>query len=455
MTLNRLRTKVAVTFGTISLIVAVLVALIAYQLVVSYLSSQREQFAVNRTLIDADTILSTTNASSEPFETLRSLSATGTSQRLLRVDGEWFASGVSVSPDDLPEALLSQALESGAATQRFTIGGTLYLGVAVQSPRGTFVEVFPLTELVRTSDLLRIALLVAVLLAAALGAVVGWLAARRLLQPLRDLAHRADELGAGNLDIRMKVTGDADLDPIAKAFDNMAEAVQERIARERRFVANVSHELRTPVTVALGTLEILDGRKDTIPEPSRRLFTLLGQQVTKLAHMVIDLIELGTLAPGSHPRWQHVDACEVVSVVLSDRGLPTSLIHQVGDTELVTDPSRLERVLSNLVDNAELHGGGVTSIAVEGRDGSVLISVRDAGPGIPAEQRDQVFELFNRGLEADPGTGSGLGLTIVAEQVGILGASIDVEDADGGGACFVVTFPVRPEGRHEGSETST
>jgi len=441
-----LRTRVAVTFGALSLIVGLAVGVITYQLVRTYLNDQREQFAVSRTTLDARIVDDQAQtAGRAPGDLLNSLPSTDGTQKLLRVGGTWFSSGVSVSPDDLPMSLLVAAGSTDGAMQRFTIGDSAYLAVAVPVEQGLYVEVFQLVELNRTLDLLRTSLAGATLLAILLAAAAGWWAAGRLLRPLRRLAQSADELATGNLTERMPTTSDSDIEPISTAFNSMADSMQDRIERERRFVANVSHELRTPLTVMLGTSEILDRRSTSLPDSDAELLTVMTQQVTRLAQTVLDLLELGTITPETQPEWEHVDAALVVSDVLRHREHDTSVMSATGDTSVVTDPRRLERIVANLVDNADRHGEGLTGVVVERRGEWLHICVDDDGPGVPVEERTSIFELFGRGSSSAPGTGSGLGLAIVAEQAELVQAPIRISESASGGARFEVVLPVDPQ----------
>ncbi len=131
--------------------------------------------------------------------------------------------------------------------------------------------------------------------------------------------------------------------------------------------------------------------------------------------------------------------------VLSDRGLDTDLLH--GDSVLVhTDARRFERILGNLVDNAQRHGGGVTRIDVTTTDqvpAEVIITVDDEGPGIDADEAARLFEPFARGSGSAGTDGAGLGLALVREQSRRLGAQVTVGANPGGqGARFTFTMPV-------------
>ena len=114
--------------------------------------------------------------------------------------------------------------------------------------------------------------------------------------------------------------------------------------------------------------------------------------------------------------------------------------------------------MANLVDNAAVYAGGVTRLAVEASDDRVRLIVEDAGPGVPAEGRERIFERFFRGSAAGrrgAGDGTGLGLALVAEHVRLHGGRVWVDDRPGGGSRFVVELPIRPEPGNAGAEAAS
>jgi signal transduction histidine kinase len=119
----------------------------------------------------------------------------------------------------------------------------------------------------------------------------------------------------------------------------------------------------------------------------------------------------------------------------------------VAGLQVSVDKRRIERVVANLVENASVYAGGVTRLAVEATGDTVRLIVEDAGPGVPAEGRERIFERFFRGSAAGrrgAGDGTGLGLALVAEHVHLHGGRVWVEDRSGGGSRFVVELPIRP-----------
>jgi signal transduction histidine kinase len=232
----------------------------------------------------------------------------------------------------------------------------------------------------------------------------------------------------------------------------MAEAVQARIARERRFAANVSHELRSPVTSVLGTAELLDAHRADLPDRESRLIGVLVQQVGRMARVLVDLLEISRLTSDDPPQWESADISNLCRDVVTQRGGDPRAV--VGDRAVMrTDARRLERIVGNLVDNALRHGGGLTEVRIQREPGECLIVVDDSGPGIDDAISERLFEPFARGpasaASADSGPevhGAGLGLAIVREQARAMGGDVTAGAAPSGGARFVVRLPVLEEG---------
>lgn len=440
-----LRARVALTFGVLSLVVAVTVSGTTYALARVYLLSQRETAALTRALIDARAASASLEAGAPPAKALEQIPSVGTSQPLLFVDGEWFTTGVTVSPESLPADLLAVTADAGGAWQRFGVGSDPYLAVAVALPAGLYVEVFPLLDLETTFIIAGWVVFGLAVASFGIGGGVGRYAGIRILRPLRSISDGAEQVAAGDYSVRLQPTGDADLDPISDSFNEMAAAVQAQISRERRFTANVSHELRSPLTSVLGTAELLERRRESLAEKDANIVDVLVRQVRRMSQMVLDLLEISSVTADTDMQWETADIMSLCAEVLSDRGLDAHLLH--GETVLVhTDARRFERILGNLVDNAQRHGGGVTKIevAVSQTDAhTVVITVDDEGPGIDKEEAVRLFEPFARGSASAGTDGAGLGLALVREQSRRLGAEVEVgSNPVGQGARFTLTMPL-------------
>lgn len=439
----RLRTRVALAFAMLSLIVAGTMAAATYAFASWYLLNQRETASLTRAALDSRATGAYLDAGASPSEALDQIPSVGTSQPMVRVSGVWYTSAVTVPPDELPDSLLTIAQPSGAQ-QRFTIADDPYFAVAIPLGSDMYVELFPLRDLDRTLTWGGWILVVLTAGAAVMGGVIGETAVGRVLGPLRRLSGGARQLAGGDLGTRITLTGDPDLDPIAESFNDMAEAVQARIARELRFTANVSHELRSPVTSVLGMAELLEGRAAGFPERDAAMMGVLTQRVRRMSQMLLDLLEISRIDTDETAQWESADVAALCRDVVTQRGIAPRLV--TGDEAAVrTDARRLDRIVGNLVDNAENHGGGLVQVNIQRHPDGVRILVDDAGPGIDEEAREHLFEPFTRGDNPGPTEGAGLGLAIAREQARALGGSVGISRSASGGARFIVTLPEEPE----------
>ena len=357
--------------------------------------------------------------------------------------------GPGFTLDDLPAQLVTSLDERRSGSQRFTDQDGdpfLAVGVWIEAFDAAYFEAFPLDQTERTLRALATALVIGSILATLVATFFGWSTSRRLLRPLSRVADAAATIASGGLDTRLEEEDDPDLNRLAGSFNDMADAVQERIEREQRFASDVSHELRSPITALTAAVEVLDGRRADLPERTQQALDVVVSQVRRFDAMVIDLLELSRLDAGAADinveEVDLVDLCDRVSQRYGYGDLPIE-VHRRARRRAMVDRVRFERILGNLLDNATTHGGGPKRITIEPSPvrGSVLIAVEDEGPGVAASERTRIFERFARGSAARHRVGTGLGLALVAEHAQALGGEAWVEDRPGGGARFVVRLP--------------
>ena len=440
-----LRTRVALAFGLLSLVIAGAVSGATYTVARWYLMNQREDAAITRAILDSRAVNAALSSGVEPTGALEQVPSVGTSQPMILIEGTWYTSGVTVPPDSLPTSLLQVANSDGGAQQRTTIGDETYLIVAVSLPNAMYVEVFQLRDLDLILTIGGWLLVLQTMAAGLVGVLIGRYAFGRIIRPLFRLGAGARRIASGELSTRIPLTKDPDLDPIASSFNGMAESVQSRIQREQRFSANVSHELRSPLTAVVGTVDLLDKNLEKLPEREQRLIGTLQSQTSRMSQMLIDLLEISRIGSDDPPLLESVDVRTLCLDAVHIRNLPEALV--LGQSAMIrTDTRRFERILGNLIDNANRHGGGVTAIGIdrltEGDSDVVTVYVEDNGPGIPHSEVTKLFEPFTRGEAAKETSGAGLGLAIASEQSHLLGINLRVEAAPGGGARFVIDIPV-------------
>lgn len=288
----------------------------------------------------------------------------------------------------------------------------------------------------------------------ALAAMLGRLAARRVLAPLAEVADTAQHISeTEDLSARIRVHSDDEVGQLATRFNAMVSrlessrsALDGSVRAQRQLVADASHELRTPVTSLRTNIEVLLEEENLAEEERRRILDDVVEQTEELAGLVNDLIELarGDLPPADV---QDVPLDQVVaeSVDRATRNFPgirfdTSLAPVVVEGS----PERLERAINNLLDNAARHSppGGRVEISLD----ATGLTVRDHGPGVDAADLPFVFDRFYRGAASRGQQGSGLGLAIVRQVAEHHGGSVEAQNAPDGGAVFTMRLPTQGAG---------
>lgn len=251
--------------------------------------------------------------------------------------------------------------------------------------------------------------------------VTPWIVRRSLAGILR-IAHEAEQIDTDKLDRRLSEAHvPVEIAPLVRAVNEALRRLDEGYERQRRFIASAAHELRTPIAV-------LSAKVDSAEHAETRK---LGADVKRLATLAEQLLDVHRLDNGMND--EEIDLAELVRRVVGD--LAPLLIASDRTIEVIIDhrlpchgdAAALERVVTNLIQNAIEHGGHHVKVRVIG----AALEVEDDGPGIPPEERARVFEPFHR---LQPRTsGSGLGLNLVQQVVERHGGTVSISDAAGGG----------------------
>ena len=214
------------------------------------------------------------------------------------------------------------------------------------------------------------------------------------------------------------------------------------------FLQAVSHELRTPLSAILGFALTLEREEVALtPDESREIIHRLAANARKLERLLTDLLDLDRLGRGIlEPRRRPTDAAGLVRHVVEGMELSDDRPIRVEATTVTVniDPAKVERIVENLVSNAVRHTPPGTRIWVraERLDGGMLLRVDDAGPGVPEDMREAIFEPFRQAPTARPHSpGVGIGLTLVARFAELHGGKAWVEPREGGGSSFRVFLP--------------
>ncbi len=449
------RARVTVAFGVGALALSATMAGLTYFTARQFILNERQSAILRQAYVNAALIRSALRSPNpDVTQLLGSLDTLPGSLSVLERSGQWYATSISVGESALPSGLRADVLSGTPALQHFVLQGTpqLVVGVPVPSVQAAYFEVFSLAELARTLRILALALGGAALVTTIAGAVIGRWASGRALRPLADVTSAAETIAGGSLDTRLSGE-DIDLRPLASSFNRMADALEERIARERRFTSDVSHELRSPLTTLSSALGVLGSHAQDLPDRSRQAVELLTAELRRFQRMVDDLLEISRVDAGSAElSLDEVEAGELVrqaAVAAGAGGVQVEMDDAVAHERLNVDKRRIERVVANLVANARQYAGGVSRLALEPAPDGVRLVVADRGPGVPPAERDRIFERFYRGPvsgQRGGGDGSGLGLSLVAEHVRMHGGRVWVEDGLGGEHRFVVELPFNRNG---------
>ena len=395
----------------------------------------------------------------------------GQQQPILVTAGATDSALVPLVSDDLRDATAQdegQRWESVAwpasASATGQIEPAVMVGQAVTVPAAGSYELYFLYSL--QSEQERLSFLQSVLSIGAVALVLllvtmTWIVTRQVVRPVRLAAHVAERLADGSLTERMAVRGEDEMARLGRSFNEMAESLQDQIARmehlsamQRRFVSDVSHELRTPLTTVRMAGEMLYDSREDFPPAVRRSAELLQQQLDRFEELLGDLLEISRFDAGAAAL--DAEACDLRSVVASavDQAVPLaarkgswlSVAEPAERCVADVDPRRVERVLRNLLVNAIEHADGTdVDVTVGADDRAVAVTVRDHGVGMT---RDEAAHVFDRFWRADPARarttgGTGLGLAISLEDAHLHGGWLEAWGRPGEGACFRLTLPRR------------
>lgn len=452
--IRTLRGRASVAVAAVTLVLSTALAVAVWLAVSQYLLVQRERQTLVQATDNAAQVQRAlgTEGLSVPQLLSQLVRETG-STSLLVEDEEWTTTSLLIGRDALPRALRDTVVDGIAARQRIDVqGGTMIaVGVPLAELGQAYFEVFPLDELDKTYRVLGTVLTVAVLGTVPLSLLVGWWVTGPTLRPLDRISAAAAAIAEGNLEARIDPRGDPSLVPIASSFNRTAAALETRVRSDARFAADVSHELRSPLTTMLGALDLVEGTADSLPDDAREGLELLRSEVFRFERLVADLLEISRADAGSADlASEDVRVAALVGEVMGRRrltGHPEEILWVEPDAAEVViraDKRRLERVLTNLIDNADKHGGGLSGVRVVRGEDTVCIVVDDDGPGVPQDERVRIFERFARGSRSNRTStdGAGLGLALVSRHVQAMGGTVTVQDSPSGGARFSVEFPV-------------
>ena len=332
-----------------------------------------------------------------------------------------------------------------SATAPVWLGGRKLGVVRVSQSNGQLLT----AEEVRLTDQLNRMHIIAGVISAVIALAIALYLAFTLSQPLRQIRAAAEAMGAGDLEARVRETGDAEMRSVARALNLLATTLQHEEEVRKASVADLAHELRTPLMGLLGRIE---AAQDGVLDDEAANLAAMHDEALRLGRLLDDLSALADAErPGMLLTLEQVDLAAVVTGQVemfadsyADRGI--ALTSDLHPTLVAGDPKRVEQIAANLLSNALRYTdpGGRVAVALRPSGGNGVLEVTDTGIGISADDLPHVFSRFWRGEKSRSRAtgGAGIGLSIVQELVRAHGGRVDVQSVVGQGSAFRVSIPM-------------
>ena len=284
---------------------------------------------------------------------------------------------------------------------------------------------------------------------ALISTLLGWIVAGRVLRPVHAITAAARRASEENLGERIALAGPADeLKELADTFDAMLARLESAFASQRRFVANASHELRTPLTVMRTAIDVTLAKPRRTPDQLETMATEVRQAVDRAEALIEALLALARSDRGQGPRSAldmavfAEDALDAATPAIKAGSLTVQSALEPGTA--VGDPVLVERLVTNLIDNAVRHNvpDGWIQVTTGTRDGMAFISVANSGPVIPDSEVPGLFEPFRRRCPHGGPAGTGLGLSIVQSVVAAHHGQVSARPDPLGGLLVTAMLPL-------------
>lgn len=272
---------------------------------------------------------------------------------------------------------------------------------------------------------------------------------RTILIPVREITQKAKRITAGGYGIQIQTHYDDEIGELADTINEMSIQINQNEKMQRDFISSLSHELRTPLTAINGWSETLLAYED-LDKETRRGMKIISREAKRLTEMVVELLDFTRIQDGrltlniqqADIRSEFEDTVYMYSSRLSQDGITLEYLDNDDDIpEIPCDPERLRQVFLNILDNAAKHGGEGKRIeaSISGDEETVVIRIRDFGPGILPDELPLVKKKFYKGSSKARGTG--IGLAVCDEIVELHGGTLTLENAEGGGTLVTICLP--------------
>ena len=365
--------------------------------------------------------------------------------------GSW--AGQSPTTEDISEAITTRSITQYYGKNPQTGERILAISSPMIYSNGEVIGVLRYVTSTRVMEqqLLRIAgisLLVLLLVVAAVIFSSNYYI-RSILGPVRAITEKAKKITNGSYGIQIEKKHDDEVGDLIDTINEMSIKIGENEKMQTEFISSLSHELRTPLTVITGWSETLLS-DDKMDDDTRRGMKIIHKEAGRLTEMVLSLLDF-TKIQGDRMtlnmemadlRAEFEDTVYMYGSRLAQDGIKLNYLDNDDDVpEISCDPKRLRQVFLNILDNAAKHGtdGKTIDASIDFEEDSVVVRIRDYGPGIPEDELPLVKKKFYKGSSKARGTG--IGLAVCDEIVQLHGGSLTLENAEGGGTRVAVRIP--------------
>lgn len=372
------------------------------------------------------------------------------------VDGKFFKSSPRARPEPLSKAgnLMRQWSKQTQPSQGETevttpeVGKILYMVEPIKvngQPQGVFVIAHATAgERLEIIDAFIVIMQVSLALFL-ISLVLAWLAAGRVLAPLRTITDTAQIISETDLSQRLPVQGKGEIAKLAITFNSMMDRLEAAFGSHREFVNDAGHELRTPLTIIRGHLELMGDD----PDEQQETLAIVMSELDRMSRLVDDMILLAKAERADFLHLATVDAAELTeelfakATALAERDWQ---LDEVARGKIVVDRERITEAVMNLAQNAAQHTCDEDMIALGSTiaRGKVRFWVRDTGEGIPLPDQKRIFERFARATNSRRVEGAGLGLSIVQAIAQAHNGQVLLRSKLGSGSMFTIVLPLDP-----------
>ena len=452
-----LRLRLILIFGLGTLLLSSLLGTLTFFGVRDVLISEQQQTDLQQSYVNAALIRNTIYTAPLTLNNeVNSIEQSANSTLILRIAGQWQTLSSLVPSADISPAAMRAVNGGHVTTETRMILSDLDFVVGIPMP-AVQAQVFEVWQLNGLEHNLRVLLLVigsAALFTTILGASGGIWVSRRTLRPLVVVSDAAARIAGGDFATRLPTThAGSEVEQLTESFNTMVNQLVTKLERDARFASDVSHELRSPLTALAMSASVLEQHRDELAPAAQQSLSLLSAEIQVFQGLIEDLIELSRSDAGANTLSLEAisigeltrQAVRSVTRRLGGAEPPVEIDPRLDDARVLVDRRRFERIIANLMDNAQHYAGGVVAIRLVAHDSHVELDVDDAGPGIAESDQDHVFDRFYRGRAAHDRSvvrGTGLGLALVREHVKSLDGEIRAITSPEGGARFQIDLPL-------------